>query len=141
MNEYTDLKKMFEEYNKNTEGMVENLHSVLLSHPDKIIYIYGAGGHTIGLLSRTYHFLKPLGVIDGDPSKEGKYIPGFNIPVHSREILNTIDYANTLIIISSKILQDEIAESLRDYILKGLQVITLYPKVDFLRTPQQEQTP
>lgn len=124
------LKQLFEEYNVLTERMTTDLQSTLTKDKEKIIYIYGGGGHTLGLLSKTHDFLKPLGVIDGDPSKEGKYIPGFKIPVYSRATLDRINYDHTIIIVSSKIFQDEIVESLGDYILKGLQVITLYPKVE-----------
>jgi SAM-dependent methyltransferase len=124
------MKKMFIGYNKIADDMAKNLHSLLLSNPDKKIYLYGAGGHTVGLLSRTFHFLKPVSVIDGDPAKDGKYVPGFKIPVHSRATLNSIDYPNSLIIVSSKILQEEIVKSLAGEIRKGLRVITLYPAVE-----------
>ncbi len=124
------LKHMFEDFNELTDKMANDLQSALKQFSGKTIYLYGGGGHTLGLLSKTQNFLKPLGVIDGDPSKEGKYIPGFNILVYSRTVLDRIDCENTIIIVSSKIFQSEIVESLKDYILKGLQVITLYPKVE-----------
>lgn len=131
-NSVARLKQLFEEYNGLTENMRRDLRTTLADFKEKRVYIYGGGGHTIGLLSKTYDFLKPAGVIDGDPSKEGKTIPGFKIPVYSRSILDRINYNNSIIIVSSKIFQDEISGSLGNYILKGLQVIILYPKVQYI---------
>lgn len=126
------LKQLFVDFNELTDKMADDLRSTLKRVSRKSTYIYGGGGHTLGLLSKTHDFLKPLGVIDGDPSKEGKYIPGFKIPVYSKDTLERLTYNNTIIIVSSKIFQDEISEGLRNYILKGLQVISLYPKVELI---------
>jgi SAM-dependent methyltransferase len=124
------LKQLFEKFNGLTNRMTDDLRIILKTNPGKEIYVYGGGGHTLGLLSKTHDFIQPRGVIDGDPAKEGKFIPGFNIPVYSRAILTGIDYENTIIVVSSKIFQDEICKNLEDYILNGLQVITLYPNVE-----------
>ncbi|MFA4848768.1 MAG: class I SAM-dependent methyltransferase [Methanoregula sp.] len=126
------LKQMFEDFNELTENMANDLQSALKQFSGKTIYLYGGGGHTLGLLNKTQNFLKPLGVIDGDPSKEGKYLPGFNIPVYSRTVLDRIDCEKTIVIISSKIFQNEILEILMAYILKGLIIVVLYPTINCL---------
>jgi SAM-dependent methyltransferase len=126
------LKHLFKNFNELTEKMANDLQSALKQFSGKTIYLYGGGGHTLGLLSKTQNFLKPLGVIDGDPSKEGKYIPGFNIPVYSRTVLDRIDCRNTIIIISSKIFQNEILEILKEYMVKGLTIVVLYPTISCL---------
>lgn len=124
------LRELFRNFNNLTNTLTSDLRSELAKSPGKTIYIYGGGGHTIGLISNTKTFLQPQGVIDGDPSKEGKYILGFNIPVYSRKILSEIEHRKCIIIVSSKIFQKEIFESLREYLLNGLEVITLYPTVE-----------
>lgn len=128
----SEMKQLFREYNINVERIVSelNLFSYVISDND--LYIYGGGGHTIGLLSKMNKFMKSIGVIDGDPAKEGKYIPGFKIPVFSKRIIDDLDLENSVIIISSKIFQDQIANELQRYVNKGLKVLKLYPKVDLI---------
>lgn len=127
------MKQLFREYNLNAERIVSelNLFSSVIS--DKDLYIYGGGGHTIGLLSKMNEFIKPIGVIDGDPAKEGKFIPGFKIPVFPKRIIGDLDLENSIIIISSKIFQDEIANELKQYVNKGLKLLKLYPKVYLIK--------
>lgn len=129
----SEMKQLFREYNLNAERIVSelNLFSSVIS--DKDLYIYGGGGHTIGLLSKMNEFIKPIGVIDGDPAKEGKFIPGFKIPVFPKRIIGDLDLENSIIIISSKIFQDEIANELKQYVNKGLKLLKLYPKVYLIK--------
>lgn len=128
--EIIDIEHLFGEYNKNIERLSNELEDLSKMLSDMEIYIYGGGGHTIGLLSKTCKFLKPIGVIDGDPSKEGKYIPGFKLPVYSKKIIKDIDLKKSVVIVSSKIFQNEIINELGYYINKGLKVVRLYPGVN-----------
>lgn len=122
------LNDLFVEYNRKISSMVSTLRSYIMSSSQEI-YIYGGGGHTLGLLARLYDIIKPVGVIDGDPSKKGKLIPGFQVPVYYKNILEKLDVQRTTVIISTEIYQEEIFTSLLGYIEKGLDVITLYPTV------------
>lgn len=118
---------LFKKYTVILHSATDGLRKIVNKISDKQLYIYGGGGHTIGLLSKTNDFLNPVGVIDGDPAKEGKIIPGFGIPVYSKSVLENIDKKNCAVIVSSKIFQDEIVSELDQEINEGLTVITLYP--------------
>ena len=132
--EILKIKQLFGEYNENIKRLVYGLNELCKALSDGEIYVYGGGGHTIGLLSKTCEFLRPTGVIDGDPSKEGKYIPGFNLPVYSKEIIENLDLEKSVIIVSSKIFQNEIINELKHYINNGLKVVKLYPVVGYVKT-------
>lgn len=77
----------------------------------KEIYIYGAGGHTTGLFNRVNDY-RVNGVIDSDPSKWGKILPGIVKEIYPPGKLASLDYKNTVIIISSRVFQEEIAANL-----------------------------
>jgi SAM-dependent methyltransferase len=132
--EILKIKQLFGDYNENIKRLVYGLNELCETLSDEEIYVYGGGGHTIGLLSKTDKFLRPIGVIDGDPSKEGKYIPGFNLPVYSKEIIENLDLEKSVIIVSSKIFQNEIINELKHYINNGLKVVKLYPVVGYVKT-------
>jgi len=131
--EASKIKKLSKAFNENVERLVRELTELSNKLSGKEVYLYGGGGHTIGLLSKTRKFLGPKGVIDGDPSKVGKYIPGFNLPVYPKKIVKELDPKKSVIIVSSKILQDEIINELRPYIVEGLKVVKLYPTVEYVK--------
>lgn len=94
------------------------------------LYLYGGGGHTMGLLNLAP--LKVKAIIDQDKSKTGKFLPGFkNIPVDSDDFLKILA-GRDLVIISSEFFQDEIVERLRPYAAKGVKILKLYPKCEYL---------
>jgi len=125
------LRSLFGTYQHLIRRMADELRDLIADAGDKRIYLYGGGGHTIGLLARVHGFLRPKGVIDGDPAKEGKFIPGFDIPVCSKRILSSLDAGRDIVIVSSKIFQGEILRELRPLMKKGLPVITLYEGVQY----------
>lgn len=131
--EATRLKQLFKQYEENVERLKKELNDLLQSSSGDGIYVWGGGGHTIGLLSKMHGLLKPVGIIDGDRSKEGKFIPGFDLPVYSKIILADLDLKKSAIIVSSKIFQNEIIAELKPYVRKGLKVIKLYPKVEYVK--------
>jgi len=133
--EIPEIKSLFRKFSRLTHRMAGELREILRDAGGSSIYLYGGGGHTIGLLARVHGFLRPAGVIDGDPAKKGKYIPGFGIPVFDRGILPTLDLERSIIIISSQVFQEEIVEELRPFIEKGLRVITLYHNVEYVKPP------
>jgi hypothetical protein len=126
------LKKLFGDYKENNQRFVKGILNVKDKLRDKDVYIFGGGGHTVGFLSKTNKILKTKGVIDNDPTKKGKYIPGFNLPIYPKNILDQIPLNHSVVIISSKIFQDEIFQILEPYITQGLHIIRLYPKVEYI---------
>jgi SAM-dependent methyltransferase len=137
--EVARTRRLFREYNRTIRRLVAQLQVILEPLTGARVYLYGAGGHTTGLLARTAEFLRPAGVIDGDPAKAGKYIPGFGIPVFPREVLRELDPSTDVIIVSSKIFQEEIVEGLAPDIRRGFRVITLYDNVEYVKTPTSDQ--
>ena len=95
------------------------------------IYLYGGGGHTLGLLN-----LLPLqikAIIDKDESKKGKFLVGFkNLEIYSDDFLKTLSEKD-VVIISSEFFQDEIAKDLQRYADKGVKVLKLYPHGNYLK--------
>jgi len=89
------------------------------------VFIYGAGGHTTGLFSRVMKE-RVRGLIDGDPGKWGKYLPGFDKEVFPPEKLEEVKPGD-VVIVSSKVFQDEIVEFLRNHIERGVRVLVMYP--------------
>ena len=75
--------------------------------------------------------LKVKGIIDKDSGKTGKHLPGFNIPIYSCDILNTLNDKDT-VIISSVGFEDEIAKELQPYADKGVKILKLYPHCKYL---------
>jgi 2-polyprenyl-3-methyl-5-hydroxy-6-metoxy-1,4-benzoquinol methylase len=94
------------------------------------VFIYGAGGHTTGLLNRALSF-RISGLIDSDPSKWGKYLPGIDAEVFPRDYLENLDPQRDILIVSSDIYQEEIVSSLKAFIDKGLRVLRLYPRCGY----------
>jgi SAM-dependent methyltransferase len=137
-NEVAKIRCLFQEYNRNIGRLVAQLRAILAPLAGASVYLYGAGGHTTGLLARTSDFLRPAGVIDGDPAKEGKYIPGFDVPVFPKAVIRELDPPESVILVSSKIFQDEIVEELRPFIQEGLRVITLYDNVEYVKKTKSD---
>jgi len=94
------------------------------------VFIYGAGGHTTGLLNRVMKE-QVSGLIDGDPGKWGKYLPGFDKEVFPPGKLDELKPGD-VIIVSSRVFQDEIVESLRKYVERGIKVLILYPNCQYI---------
>ncbi|MBA7616027.1 hypothetical protein ES703_23317 [subsurface metagenome] len=94
-------------------------------------YLYGAGGHTMGLLSKIP--LRVKAIIDKDESKQGKYLPGLgDVPIRPFNLLETLTKKD-VVLISSEMFQDEIIKDLQLYINKGLQIIKLYPHCECVK--------
>lgn len=95
------------------------------------VYVYGAGGHTTGLVSRIVR-CPVKGIIDSDPAKWGKVLPALRAPIFSPAHLETLDPTRCVIVISSRVFQDEIASRLQPYVQRGMRVLVLYPHCRYL---------
>lgn len=123
----TGLKRLKKELMTLQEHWISNNYT---------IYIYGGGGHTMGLLSKIP--LKVKAIIDKDESKWGKYLPGFeNIPIYSYNFLGNLSKKD-VVLISSETFQDEIIKDLQHYANKGVKIVKLYPRCEYVNVRKYE---
>lgn len=119
-------KRQVESLKKRLELLINALRSA-----GKRLAIFGAGGHTTGLMLHLGLSASDISLIfDNDVMKHGKLLAGFDIEVKSP--VDILSQNIDVIIVSSQIYQDEIIEQLRPVIKKGIKVVRLYPVPEYV---------
>ncbi len=127
------LKDLFDRYNRNIYRFRDELIVIKEDWVEQglDIFIYGAGGHTIGYLYRVSDLINVKGILDGDIAKFGKYLPKYNLRVYPKEHVAKI-CKNSVVVVSSKVYQDEIIDYLKPYTSDGLRIVKLYPRTELV---------
>ena len=93
-----------------------------LARPPRPVLVWGAGAHTLRLLAASPLAQANLaGIIDSNPRYQGKYIAG--LPVLSPE---PCPDENAVVLVSSRVYQEEICRQIRDRLGWKNKIITLY---------------
>ena len=131
--EVGNLNTLFERYNKNISRFGDEIIAIKggWEESGSDVFIYGAGGHTVGYLYRVSDLINIKGVFDGDVAKIGKYLPKYNLRVYPKEHIAKIS-PKVVVIVSSKVYQDEIIDYLKPYMSNELKIIKLYPRTEVL---------
>jgi len=119
----TELQRYFSERERLRRGINELLRQ------DKRFALFGAGGHSTGLVCLLAPGLmaKIVRVYDNDPLKHGKLLAGYGkeIVASWHLLYDDID----TVVVSSYLYQDVLCRQILDMQLDGISVIALYPEV------------
>lgn len=105
--------RLIEEWNGRFEDMAGRGEKVVL---------WGGGSKAVGFLSGVGMPPCPLGVVDINPHKQGRYLPGSGVEVQDPRVL--ADEEPTLVIVMNPIYREEISQQLREMGV-GAQVETV----------------
>ena len=130
--------KTFNNLNKNIKMHTNELVSLIkdLKSKNKTILGYGASGraNTVLQLSKINSQLLPY-IIDDAPEKHGYLTPGSHIPIISREILNTPESPDYLLLFAWSF-ADEIIYKNAKFLEEGGKFIVPLPKINIVGTEQ-----
>ena len=124
--------KLLEEFIKNADKIATDLFDYLFSQKldnKKIIGFGAAAKGTVllnycGLDNRTIDY-----IVDGTPYKQGKFVPGVNIPIYPESKLLE-EKPGTIVLILAWNFKDEIMEKLKG---RGFKFVIPIPKVEIIQ--------
>ena len=122
--------ELIERFKKRYDKIRTDLIKIMDEHKD--IAVFGAGGHTAGLLYMLgkKYIDRIKYIYDSNPMKKGNYLADFSTSVRGPEKI--LEDKPKLIIISTGLHQEGILKQLKEMKLKDTKIAVIYPEVKVL---------